>query len=1049
MLECKSFLFPSSGGCYVTACHNTSGLWLESRSDVTSTWEFKTFDVSALATAAGGPVTKDSPTPSAGRAEKKAEEMTVALSLIFFLSGAAALIFEYLWFQFAGLVFGNSVYAASIVLASFMAGIALGNTLVAFRGDGVKRPIRLYAFLETLVAVSGFSLVLVLPHLTSLLAPVFTLLLERPWLLNLLRAIISILLMLVPTTAMGATLPLLVKALYSKDTNYGKVLGLLYGLNTLGAVFGVLAGEVLLVRLFGLRGTGLIASALLVCSAVVAFLLSRKFEPGRTAAKKARQPKLSSPFSSRAARLLIVSFFCGFLLLSLEVVWFRFMMLFFNATSFHFVIMLAVVLAGISIGGLFAAKLFAWRPDSDKNVVSPLCINGVLLVLLYHGFRSVFSSVSRYGEYPGIFLASLFLMFPVAFFSGMVFTMLGRALHKELGTEIKATGLLTLANTIGGACGSLVSGLVLIPVVGVEGSFFLFALVYGASAVLLVAEGGHHESKLARALPYTGLAVVTISLFTFPFGLMKHALLNIATARYIEANGERRVAVREGINETIQYLEKDLWGRPHYYRLITNSHPMSSTELRPKRYMKMFVYLPVAIHNDVKNALLICYGAGMTAKALTDTKTIERIDIVDISRDVIEMTDVVFPNPKENPARDPRVDIHVEDGRFFLLATDRKYDLITAEPPPPRNTGVVNLYTQEYFQLLYDRLAEGGIVSYWLPVYQLHLAETKAILKAFSNVFEHCSLWAGAGFDWVMIGMKNPARQASEEHFDRQWKDPVVGPEMRALGFAGPEQLGASFLADGAKIRTWTSGSLPLTDNYPQRLSYRRPSTIEGSDQYVKLRDPATARDAFMRSEEIEKIWPDALRGRTEKRFADIQIINEAFEMPPMTLERYVRDLHQCMKDPALRDYVQLMLGSDEFARRIVGEVLAEKKVGSPEAFLQTFYRSIAEAMRGQNFSAVSELLELCNHLAATAVSRGEYLVAENYYHLIGAVVEGFNKERTFYLRMYFLYLAGQKERASDVKSEYVAYISKWKSGGAERRAELERYWSWLAATFG
>jgi hypothetical protein len=202
-----------------------------------------------------------------------------------------------------------------------------------------------------------------------------------------------------------------------------------------------------------------------------------------------------------------------------------------------------------------------------------------------------------------------------------------------------------------------------------------------------------------------------------------------------------------------------------------------------------------------------------------------------------------------------------------------------------------------------------------------------------------------------------------------------------------------------------------------------------------------------MRSEEIERIWPEAVRSKTERRFADIQTINEAFELPPMAPDDFVRKLHQCIQDAVLRDYVLLMLGSDEFARRIVGQVLAEKKVGSPEAFLQTLNRSIAEAMRRQDFSAVSELLELCNHLAAAAVSQKEYLVAEKYYHLIGAVVEGFHKERTFYLRMYLLYLGGQKERASNVKDEYVAYTSKWKSGGAERRANLERYWSWLAET--
>jgi len=157
----------------------------------------------------------------------------------------------------------------------------------------------------------------------------------------------------------------------------------------------------------------------------------------------------------------------------------------------------------------------------------------------------------------------------------------------------------------------------------------------------------------------------------------------------------------------------------------------------------------------------------MTAKALTDTKSLKNIEVVDISRDIIMESSVIFPDPEENPIHDPRVRVHIEDGRFFLLTRQRTFDLITAEPPPLNMSGIVRSQTpREYFQ--FDPLTaypEGGIVTYWLPVYQLRVSETKSIIKGFCNVFKESSLWAGSGLEWMLVGIKNPGKPVSEKDF--------------------------------------------------------------------------------------------------------------------------------------------------------------------------------------------------------------------------------------------------------------------------------------------
>ena len=287
-----------------------------------------------------------------------------ALSAVFFISGTAALIFETLWLRQAGLAVGNGVWATSLVLASFMGGLALGNALAGRYGERVARPIVAYAVLEVLIAASGFALVLALPHLGDVLAPLFRPLLDRPLLLNPLRLTIAFALLLLPATAMGATLPIMVKALFTHDPHFGRVLGRLYGWNTLGAVAGALAGEAFLIGRLGILGTGLTAASLDLIAAVGAVAVSMHLVAGKRADASetaASQDPVGAAapgalkLSLATKRVLAAAFLSGSLLLALEVVWFRFLGMFVNDTSAVQAVILAVVLLGIGLGGLVAS----------------------------------------------------------------------------------------------------------------------------------------------------------------------------------------------------------------------------------------------------------------------------------------------------------------------------------------------------------------------------------------------------------------------------------------------------------------------------------------------------------------------------------------------------------------------------------------------------------------------------------------------------------------------------------------------------------------------
>src|SRR5262249_54376416 len=245
---------------------------------------------------------------------------------------------------------------------------------------------------------------------------------------------------------------------------------------------------------------------------------------------------------------------------------------------------------------------------------------------------------------------------------------------------------------------------------------------------------------------------------------------------------------------------------------------MSATNSAGQRYMRLFAYLPLALRPESQNVLLICYGCGVTADALLHGPNVRQMDVVDISKEVIHLADSYSGIGYTNPLHDPRSTTFIQDGRFFLQAAPRQYDIITGEPPPPKNAGAVNLYSSEFFSLMKDRLKENGIATFWLPLDQLKPNEAKAILRAFHDVFSNASVWA-SDENWIMLGINGPGRKMNEEELRQLWNDPKTGPDLRRIGIEVPQQLGALFLMDGDEIDRITRDVAPLTDNYPKRLS--------------------------------------------------------------------------------------------------------------------------------------------------------------------------------------------------------------------------------------
>jgi spermidine synthase len=910
---------------------------------------------------------------------------------VVFFSGTGALIFETLWLRLSGLAFGNSTWAAALILSSFMAGLALGNALAASSRIRRWRPLHFYAVLELVVAFFGCTIVFGLPVLGDFMPPVWqTLWNYQPTLLGL-RFVVSFLILLVPTTAMGLTLPVIIEEPLLEETEFSRAIGFLYGSNTLGAMLGAVLGEAYLIGAFGLYGTSVTAGVMLCIAAVIAFGVVR-FGRARYADFKSADPPAHSKFplifdaSYRLPRrLLFVSFGTGLIFLALEVIWFRFLRLYVASSPTAFAIMLAIMLAGIGVGGLIAGAVFR-SPRQSHQVLTVLLLAAAILVLLsYLLFPGELIRATN-----GVFdlrwwqiaILCVALMFPAAFVSGIVFPVIAAEVQTRVGDRMNSTGVAALLNTTGAAIGPLLASFVLLPALGYQTSLICCAAGYALLSLLISERAAWSVRRPVGIIVAALWAILILGLVFFPY---ERAGTHFAHAsRPYEVDDQGRVLARvvkriEGTSDTWQLLRRDLFGKPYYYRLLSDAFSMSATNPRNQRYMRLFAYLPLAFHPAAKDVLLLCYGCGVTADAFTRKSTVERIDVVDISKEVFALADFYSGINYSNPLRDPRVHAVVQDGRFFLQASPQKYDVVSGEPPPPKMAGAVNLYTQEFFSLMRSRLQEDGIATFWLPINQLKVEETKAILRAFHNAFPNALVWGGADQDWIMMGINGPGRRATEEELRQLWNDPTTGADLRTMGIEVPQQLGALFLMDGDEIDRITQNVAPLTDAYPKRLT-DRPWDDEANHRFALnyLTAPAAVQ-RFVQSSLINQIWPETLNPAAAEMESFLTVRQTRYLSETVGTNK-LAELDLYLRHSRLRMPVLEVLGSDGL-RVSIAEGIAKTSATPP---LEVMPDLIAGALAQRNIDTAIQLLE--NEKDNGALGANDTFLLAYLYCLNGSV---------------------------------------------------------------
>ena len=717
--------------------------------------------------------------------------------VLFLFSGASALIYQVVWLRLLSLVFGVTVYAASAVLAAFMAGLAIGSAVAGRVADRVRHPLAWFGAAELLIAITAILSPLALDLIGSLYVRLATGS-TSPAALTVARVACSALVLLPPTVLMGATLPLVLRSSLAGTTAVGERVSLLYGLNTCGAIAGALLAGFVLIGAVGLTRTLYLAALLNALVGTTALVLSRRSGHGAVANRPtALNPNAPDPTNRRNPSNLVPAVFLlsGFTSLALEVVWFRTLVLYFPATTYAFTAMLATVLAGIALGSLAVAPVLRRR---EPTLLLFGLLHAGIGVGAAAGFVALASSYSGSTSLARVVGGAAVTILPSAVLMGAAFPV---GVRLWLGSSAEAgrrVGVLYAINVAGAIAGSLVAGFVLLPRLGSAGSLRALAFVSVASGIVVLLWSGR------RWIGVT-LAAVTAVLFVSLVRDLPNPFVTGLMARYRDAG--RIFMSEEGIQTTVSVHVRELGSRQLY---LDGLHQASDGR-EVVRLHRQIGHLPVLLHPDPRRALVIGLGGGATAGAVSLHPGLS-VDVVELAPGVVRAAEW-FTHINEDVTRRPNVRLTIDDARNYLMLGRGRYDVITADIIQPTHAGAGLLYSEEYFTLARRALARDGVMVQWVgPRSDAHY---RLIARTFQRVFPETTVWGNGS---LLIG-SHRALELNRDALAARVARSGLAETLTPLGLGGAGALLDFYAAGSDELKRFLGDGPVLSDDRP-RLEY-------------------------------------------------------------------------------------------------------------------------------------------------------------------------------------------------------------------------------------
>jgi spermidine synthase len=744
---------------------------------------------------------------------------------LFGVSGISGLLYEVAWTRLLTLLFGDTVLAVSTVLASFMAGLALGSFWSGRRIDRRPRVLPVYASLEIGIGLAAVLLPLALQAVTPVYVWLHQQLHTTVYVFSLLRFVLAFGVLLVPTTLMGATLPVLSRYLVRSHTTLGWNVGLLYALNTAGAVVGCFAAGYLLLGHLGLAQTVYLGAALNLVIALLVWMVRRRAEDGVPALpQSARTPVESTSqapmYSARVVRLVLWSFaLSGFAALSYEVIWTRALTFFIGNSTYAFSAMLTTFLCGLALGSLLLAR----HSDRRGNLLPLLGglhlgigIYGLLTIPIlgtvfysldawWEGFSSAYWGTAVWLKFAKTFTV---ILLPTLCMGG-TFPLVSKIVAHGPHRIARSIGDIYAVNTLGAIVGSWVAGFVFMPLFGMHRSLVLTALLsVGLGGVLLASGTTRRRLQIAVYAGVLGLFVAV------------HTLTPVLRFADIAGEPEKDILhYEEGVAGVVKVatdiydrrlLSINGWsvagtGTPNANIALVNDYP---------EVQKMLAHLPMLLHPAPRQVLVIGFGAGGTSWSMS-LYDLARLDIVEFVPGVIRAARF-FPEVNHNVLADARLRVTIDDGRNYLLVTPQTYDVVSVDTLDPKHAGNGNLYTQEFYALSKRVLNPGGIFVQWLPYHQVDNASLKMIARTFLEVYPHATLWLNRFKGYaLLLGTLAPLR-IDVARLEGHFQNPILQRDLAEVHVATPWQFLEGFTMHSSTLRRYTAGVKHLnTYNHP------------------------------------------------------------------------------------------------------------------------------------------------------------------------------------------------------------------------------------------
>ncbi len=766
--------------------------------------------------------------------------------LLFFLSGATALIYEVIWSNYLKLMMGSTVQAQTVVLAVFMGGLALGNRLFGRRADALEEPLKWYGYVEIAIGVYAFLFGVLHQLADAIFLRVGPALLENSIAFLIFKAFLSVALLAPPTILMGGTLPLVAAWLQKTTPDARRFSARFYSVNSLGAVVGAGLAGFFLVSWFGLSATLQLAG--LTNLLVGAGALALSGSPSQASAADPSPTKETSTPKSPATRTdsgqsadirLAVTLVAltGGVSMGLEILAARSLILIFGGSLQAFSIVLMSFILGIGIGAsVIASPRIGHWPRATTTFALLLIgatLIGVYIMMIetwveaYRWIKSGLAS-SPVGYVYHLLLNSLISMVVLGLPAGVLGSVLPLWIRENAGEESglgREVGRLLTWNTLGAVFGVLLTGFVLMPTIGLRGSFGLLAFILLAAAWRV----GRLRWKPATAAAPPAALAAALTLILLTGGQTWKSVISAGVFRFRESEvnpgrlEDRRNQVEllfyeDGTDASVSVERGAVAGGNLTTVLRINGKPDASS-YGDMGTQYLLGHLPMMARPAAKDVFVLGFGSGVTAGALLG-HPVDRIDIAENCGPVLRAAPL-FAEWNKGAHTNTLARIWTEDARAILKLNDQQYDVIISEPSNPWTIGVGSVFSRDFYEIAARRLKPGGVMTQWFHIYEMHDGILDLVLNTFGSVFPHFEIWDPGHGDIIILGSLQPWSLGPRE-FDAFRKRPAPMADLAAIGLSRPELIMARQLASQTTAPAILEGGMIQSDAFPT-LEYAAP----------------------------------------------------------------------------------------------------------------------------------------------------------------------------------------------------------------------------------